>query len=202
MSPDFIGFPKMARLNRDIVITEKIDGTNAQVYITEDGDIFAGSRTRWVNAKDDNFGFGDWVEGNKSDLLYLGPGRHFGEWMGKGIQRNYGLKERRFLLFNVVRWALYGTEPQLIESGDPRIIKYQQVLPECCGLVPLIYSGPFKTNAIELIIKGLEETGSVAVPGFMNPEGIVVFHTSSNFLFKVTVKNDEKPKGMVKSGQC
>ena len=33
----FQDFPKMARLSRDIIVTEKIDGTNAQVYIGEDG---------------------------------------------------------------------------------------------------------------------------------------------------------------------
>lgn len=32
---DFEGFPKMARLSREVVITEKIDGTNAQVLIVE-----------------------------------------------------------------------------------------------------------------------------------------------------------------------
>ena len=36
--PLFSQFPKMARLSREIVITEKIDGTNAQVLITDDGD--------------------------------------------------------------------------------------------------------------------------------------------------------------------
>ena len=34
---DFIEFPKMARLTRECIITEKIDGTNAQIAITEDG---------------------------------------------------------------------------------------------------------------------------------------------------------------------
>ena len=31
MSIEFVGFPKMARLSREIIITEKIDGTNAAV---------------------------------------------------------------------------------------------------------------------------------------------------------------------------
>lgn len=41
---EFQEFPKMARLSRDIIITEKIDGTNAQLLITEDGDLIVGSR--------------------------------------------------------------------------------------------------------------------------------------------------------------
>lgn len=34
MTHDFIEFPKMARLSREVVVTEKIDGTNAQIFIT------------------------------------------------------------------------------------------------------------------------------------------------------------------------
>ena len=30
---EFQEFPKMARLAREVIVTEKIDGTNAQVYI-------------------------------------------------------------------------------------------------------------------------------------------------------------------------
>ena len=33
----FVPFPKMARLRRDILITEKIDGTNAQIVIVPRG---------------------------------------------------------------------------------------------------------------------------------------------------------------------
>lgn len=44
--PEFNGFPKIARLSRECVITEKIDGTNAQIFITDYGDIYFGSRNR------------------------------------------------------------------------------------------------------------------------------------------------------------
>ena len=40
---EFLEFPKMARLSREIIITEKIDGTNAQILITEDGDLSDGA---------------------------------------------------------------------------------------------------------------------------------------------------------------
>jgi hypothetical protein len=33
---EFREFSKMARLSREIIITEKIDGTNAQIFIGED----------------------------------------------------------------------------------------------------------------------------------------------------------------------
>jgi len=34
---EFVSFPKIARLSRECVITEKIDGTNASIYIGNDG---------------------------------------------------------------------------------------------------------------------------------------------------------------------
>lgn len=43
---EFNGFPKIYRLSRECIITEKIDGTNASILITDDNEIFAGSRTK------------------------------------------------------------------------------------------------------------------------------------------------------------
>ncbi len=37
MPPAFKPWPKIPRLRRDIVITEKIDGTNAIIHVAEDG---------------------------------------------------------------------------------------------------------------------------------------------------------------------
>ena len=156
---EFKEFPKMARLSREIVITEKIDGTNSQILITEDGDIFAGSRTRWITPENDNYGFAKWVEGNKSELLNMGPGTHFGEWWGNGIQRNYGLKEKRFSLFNTIRWCLHGNIPRIISSEYAKEIKYQNILPEICLLVPELYRGIFDTDYIRLTLLNLKNKG-------------------------------------------
>jgi hypothetical protein len=41
----------------------------------------------------------------------------------------------------------------------------------------------------------LRATGSVAAPGFMNPEGIVIYHVAGGHLYKKTIDNDERPKG-------
>ena len=174
---EFQGFPKLARLTREIIITEKIDGTNAQVFIGDDGSMLAGSRTRWITPSDDNFGFAAWVEQHRAELLTLGPGRHFGEWWGAGIQRRYGLSEKRFSMFNVQRWAA-------------------QELPSCCGLVPVLYRGPFDKDAVDASLERLRQTGSMAAPGFMRPEGVVVFHTAGNVGFKKALEDDERPKSL------
>lgn len=187
----FVGFPKIARLNRDIVVTEKIDGTNAQIYVNEAGELLAGSRTRWIYpGKEDNYGFAGWVERNADELRKLGPGHHFGEWWGAGIQRRYDLPEKRFSLFNTARWA--GTN-----SAAPGVVDLvaNSGGPGCCYVVPVLYCGPFGTHEIYAALRGLEHYGSTAAPGFMKPEGIVVYHTAANIPFKVTLENDSQPKG-------
>ena len=222
----FTEFPKMARFSRECIITEKIDGTNASVYIvrstesnrasphravaiapTEDFGtsrefyhIYAGSRTRWITPEDDNFGFAKWVQDNAVALIKLGEGRHFGEWWGSGIQRGYGLKngEKRFSLFNTSRWHLQGETPKRIATADPRLEKLQEELPGCCSLVPVIAQGSFDriTFGVERSLNVLREHGSYAAPGFMKPEGVVVFHVAGNVSFKKTIDKDEFPKSI------
>ena len=174
--PIFTPFPKIPRLKRDIVITEKINGTNSTVWIDGEGDVWAGSKNRWVTPEDDNYGFARWVAQHTQEFSEMGPCLLHGEWWGQGIQCGYGLTEKRFSLFNVGRWE-------------------GKALPECVSLVPVLYQGPFGDDPIRAALSFLTAYGSVASPGFMNPEGIVIFHTASGMLFKQTIKNDEKPKG-------
>lgn len=177
---DFVSMPKIARLSRLCTITEKIDGTNASIYIKEDvhGTVFlTGSRTRWITPDDDNSGFSRWAHEHKADLLRLGEGHHFGEWWGAGIQRKYGLQEKRFSLFNTHLWI------------------YPSARPACCSVVPVLYEGPFTTGEVELALFCLQKFGSIAAPGFMQPEGIVIYHQAAKMYFKKTILGDEKPKG-------
>lgn len=194
----FVEFPKIARLSREVVVTEKIDGTNGVIYITEAGEMRVGSRTRWLTPETgDNAGFLLWAMTHKDELMQLGVGRHFGEWWGSGIQRGYGLPkgEKRFSLFNVIRWHLHGEEPKRIASADPRVEKYQERLPACCSLVPELWRGVFSTEAVDACVRKLDSEGSAAAPGFMKPEGVVVFHIAGNVGFKKTILKDEERKG-------
>jgi hypothetical protein len=189
MDEEFIEFPKIARLAREIIVTEKIDGTNGVILVREDGTLRAGSRSQWLvpRAKGgaDNFGFAQWVEDHADELRNLGPGRHYGEWWGSGIQRGYGLEkgEKRFSLFNVHRWST--------EMATPP----ERQRPTCCHAVPVLYRGPFLTDAVEVELNLLRERGSRAAPGFMKPEGVVVFHPQGNVGFKKTIEKDEEWKG-------
>ena len=77
---EFVEFKKIYRVSRPCVITEKIDGTNAQICITEDNQVLAGSRSRWITPESDNFGFARWAAEHQEELLKLGTGTHYGEW--------------------------------------------------------------------------------------------------------------------------
>jgi len=195
---EFTGFPKLARLSRDCIISEKIDGTNAQILITEDGQIMTGSRNRWITPGDDNHGFATWCSQHREELLTLGTGRHFGEWWGSGIQRGYNLPkgEKRLSLFNADRWCLHGETPRAMPTADPRVNKWQDVLPPCVGVVPILYQGPFTTDACDAALWALRTGGSKAAPGFKLPEGIVCWHIAGNLGFKKTLENDGSPKSI------
>lgn len=191
---EFTPFPKLARLSRECIITEKLDGTNAQIAIVDfDGDytadgavcqhedfaMYVGSRTRWITPADDNQGFAKWCLDNAEELFTLGKGHHFGEWWGRGIQRGYGLTTRKFSLFNTERWS--------IER------------PSCCDIVPVLDRGIFTTDMVETCLQELQDRGSFASPGFMNPEGVVCFHVASQKGFKKTLDNDHLPKTVADS---
>jgi hypothetical protein len=172
---EFIKFPKIPRYSRDCVVTEKIDGTNGVIRVTESGAIMAGSRSRWLCLENDNHGFCKWVVENRKALgVWLGVGTHFGEWWGQGINRGYGLKEKRFSLFNRKRW----------HEGN---------IPSCCHVVPILWAGIFPPP-VHTIMEDLLTTGSIAAPGYHRPEGIVIFHAAGNTMFKKTFEKDEGGK--------
>ncbi len=213
---EFQPWPKIARLNRTITVTEKIDGTNAAVVIVEesldayvlemeanrialiesDGThyaVFAQSRTRFVTPEQDNYGFAGWVQRNAQALVdTLGAGTHFGEWWGAGIQRKYGLTggDKRFSLFNTARWATLKSEADARHTHPVNF----EAIPELHH-VPVLYRGPFNQLEIVMAQANLRHHGSVAAPGFMRPEGIVVWHDAARQSFKVTLEGDEAPKG-------
>lgn len=152
---EFKAFSEIKHLTKiTMQITQKIHGTNAHVYITDDLKIYAASRTRFIFPGDDNYGFAAWVEKNKDDLIRcLGPGRHYGEWAGPGINSGEGLKEKTFVLFSLGRY----TE-----------------LPPNCVTVPLLYEGDLSMERVKEAMEDLRINGSALVANFMRPEGIVV----------------------------
>jgi hypothetical protein len=178
--PAFEKFPSIPRLLKPIVISEKIDGTNAQVVVTELGEVLAGSRNRFLapGRSTDNFGFAAWVRAHEAELKQLGVGRHYGEWWGEGIGRGYGMSERRFSLFNTSRWKAVNFLHQV--QGFENVY----VVPEITTL------DKFDTTEILRRAMMLKVTGSLARRGWPEPEGIVVYHTAADALFKYTFDGD------------
>jgi hypothetical protein len=190
---DFPKFNKIPRLNRDIRVTEKIDGTNGLIWIGEtvedDGPWFllgdgctyvrAGSRSRWLEPTKmlDNHHFATWVYEHAEDLAALGCGHHYGEWWGLGIQRGYGVTDKRFSMF----W-----EPRHGER------------PDIVGIVPTLYEGPWAEFDQAACLADLQTNGSRVAP-FMRPEGIVLEHLASGQRYKVTLEGDAIPKSRLEA---
>lgn len=162
---DFKSYPKIEQIGKlHMTITQKIHGTNAQIFIEKLPDhhvgevwrIRAGSRTRWLSRVDDNYNFAEWVSEYQQELMrFLSEGRHFGEWCGNGINSGEGLPDKRFVLFEWWKWK-------------------DKELPLNMMTVPVLYSGAFSYEKIDEVMNELKEKGSRLAPGYMHPEGVVI----------------------------
>lgn len=157
---EFRKWSKTKRLtDTEMVITQKMDGTNAQILFSKDStkqDIrcMVGSRNKWL-VDVDNFGFKAFVtEHYKALFNFLGPGRHYGEWCGPGIQTGEGLEERKLFLF--------GNYSEIPDSCEHLL-----------ATVPELYRGAVSLEAVRHILEQLILDGSY-VNGFDKPEGIIV----------------------------
>lgn len=182
---EFRSFPKIMHVKKlEMAITQKIHGTNAQIFIKkafnewqpaecgyQDYAVFAGSRNRWLSPDDDNFGFSKWVIDNRQELIdKLGEGRHYGEWAGPGINSGEGLDRKVFCLFD---WRKF-------INAD---------LPIRCTTVPVLYQGVLSLDAMQSCMDKLKTNGSYLAPGFMKPEGIVI--DIDGKLYKNVFDNEE-----------
>jgi len=206
---EFKKFDKIPRLSREIIITEKLDGTNAQIFIYNKRDeilwpdtpveklitqdfidrfsvfekdevyIFAGSRKRWL------------------DYSSKGDNYGFAKWVQANAEELLKLEEGR----HYGEWYGNGIQRKY-DLQEKRLALFNvskwsddELRPKCCEVVPILYKGLFDTIIIESVLDSLERNGSKAVPNFMKPEGIIVRHQASGQMFKKTIENDSKPKG-------
>ena len=97
-------FKKFQKIKREEMLyvrcSQKINGTNCHV-VFDNGKWLAASKNRYLKKDSDHFGFYRFVEENYIELFnILGPGTHYGEWCGKGIQNGEGLSNRHWVLFS------------------------------------------------------------------------------------------------------
>jgi hypothetical protein len=160
--PDFKKFSKIEWLDSvTMTITQKMHGTNAQILIQKNSDgeleMHCGSKTRWLTPVSDNYGFCQWANENKEELInFLGEGRHYGEWCGPGINSGEGLEEKTLFLFEF--WKH----------------KDKPSFPKNVRCVPVLHRGAFSPDFIKLNMLKLKYDGSYAVSGFYNVEGAVI----------------------------
>ena len=173
---EFTGFNKIENYKKvHMVITQKIHGSNAQIYIEKNDNgqyqigenkynVLVGSRNRWITPESDNFGFAQFVYSNVIEIIEkLGVGKHFGEWAGPGINSGEGLSEKTFVLFDHHKFP----------SDRP--------LPARMVVVPVLYKGKLDANKVDEVMEDLKLNGSKLVKGFMRPEGVVIEIAGNKF---------------------
>jgi hypothetical protein len=207
---EFPAFRKIPRLYREVVVTEKIDGTNGLLHIERRqfgegagdvpagvsvvlGDVLdetgmpefelwvrAGSRKRWITPQDDNFGFAGWVSDNAFDLA-----RVLGEGHHYGEWWGAGIQRR------------YGRGDKTFSLFNTSRWTVAELIgvkaPEQLSVVPVLSTG-IGEWVVEDALAKLRGFGSYAASGFDKPEGVVVYHTAANAYFKVTLEDDQRPK--------
>jgi len=213
---EFQPWPKVARLNRDITITEKLDGTNAAVVIVThpfgasvepDPNRIAIITTDRQALDSDGFPFSEYHVYAQSRTRFVTPKQDnygFAGWvkrnaealvatLGEGTHYGEwwgsGIQRKYGLTGDDKRFSLFNTKRWALEDGAIGTNAYGSAVPGL-GVVPVIYEGPFSQKAIDLSLEALRRV-SVAAPGFHNPEGVVIFHHASREMYKVTLEGDD-----------
>lgn len=211
MTIQFTEWPKTSRFFRDIVITEKIDGTNAAVGIIKLGadDLDENSDPIDKNLMgiqeaevDGEWGIYGLYAQSRNKLIFPGKQdnygfagwvdsnrteliQHLGEGLHYGEWWGQGIQRGYGLTKGEKRFSLFNTR------------RFKDIWETSGGLlhcVPVIYEGPLVEKQITQALANLEENGSWASFGFANPEGICIYHTASRLVQKVTLDNNDAGK--------
>lgn len=207
---EFKAWPKTPRFFRDIVITEKIDGTNAAVIVQKVGPVgsetyhpalhgsLIGEDTHFVAVElEDEF----YIVGAQSRKRVITPDSDnfgFARWVWDNAEAlAYSLGEG----YHFGEWWGSGIQRGYgLTKGEKRfslfnVHRYEKV-DGLYDVVPVLYRGPLSTYSVNRALDDLETFGSHAAPDFMKPEGVVVFHSASGQVYKALIENDDIPKGL------
>jgi hypothetical protein len=222
----FVEFKKIPRLSRDVIITEKLDGSNGQIVIMSKEKIILECENCDYTSQDfiDKFCLyihPDNPHVEEKDKLYIFAASR-NRWLNVGKQNDnhafaYWVKENAPDLVMLGEGRHYGeyygksiqrgygldhkrfalfNTSKWQNRGLKLIDDKQQYAPVPCEVVPTLYEGNFDTQVIEYYLDKLAREGSVAVRGFKPAEGVVIYHTASGHYYKKTVENDAKPKSL------
>ena len=214
---EFKAYPKTPRLFREIVITEKIDGTNAAVQVLDEEaaghEIYPGLAppVRWSDTPTGGWESAPAVDTPEGPRIVVAQSRNR---LITSAQDNFGFA--RWVEENALDLAVrlgvgthfgewwgsgigrgYG-----LRKGEKRFSLFNvgrwtqaMLAPPTLDVVPTLYRGPFRVDIVQEEVRRLRAGGSFAAPGFDRPEGIIVYHTAAGQAFKVTLEGDDAPKG-------
>jgi hypothetical protein len=212
MNFEFRPYPKTPRFHKPVVITEKIDGTNAAVVVAPYLEDWSPYDAQIQAAPGVEFGPGviviDPADGKlvvvyaQSRKRVIQPGKQtdnygFAQWvrehaselvlLGKGVHYGewYGQGIQHGYGMDHRRFALFNPDAQ--------------DLPDCVDVVPVLTRGQaselnYRIGLMHLV---LENNGSFA-PGAAlgsKAEGMIIYHTGSRQVYKVLLEGDDTPKG-------
>ena len=156
----------------DVVITEKVEGSNFSVTVDEDGEVFVNQRNYTIDSPDRKHTFwvvaekNGYIEAAKSLSLKHGPVTLYGEIVGPGIQKNiYKMDKKEVMFFDL----LLHRDNRYMDSKD-----FVSDIPEL-GLktVPVLWTGSLSEW---LDGKGVSEAsdGKSVINAKTMREGIVI----------------------------
>lgn len=218
---EFKPWPKIPRWKRDIIITEKIDGTCSSVFI----DRFTRQQLEDIDSRAIN------EQQHLSDLAQLGQAVEL-EMPDQGALTYVRAGSRTTFIypgkdnFGFAAWVWdhaadltrlgpgahygewYGSKIQrgygmterrfaLFNVGRWSGVLGDQEPPNCCDVVPVLYRGPMTLghgeDAVDFWMRKLGFAGSEAegAHGFKPPEGIVIYHVASRNTYKYTFEGDD-----------
>lgn len=189
-NPEFRKWPKIPRFfETEIVVSEKIDGTNGLICIYPSQELYkikAGSRNRWLSIDNDNFGFAKWVKDNSEELIsLLGPGYHYGEWWGQGIQRTYDMEEKIFSLFNTHRWGHLQEEKAICDVVPHVKFNFGSCTGSDIDSEMASFDEILQDIHVSLTPSGQSPCAKKYGKEYFNVEGFMLFHQRANQIFKV-----------------
>lgn len=146
----------------------KLDGTNGQIWVDEDGVLQAGSRNRQLTLEADNAGFLAWAENQTNIKQYLLKNRHhtlYGEWLVPHSLKTYREDAwRRFYVFDV------------LDQSTGSLIHYENYKDglDRHGIDYLSPIAQVKNGSMEHWLKCLEKNDYLIKDGEGIGEGIVI----------------------------
>jgi hypothetical protein len=216
----FQAYPKTPRLNREVVVTEKIDGTNSGIHVVlasevmseeREPAIFSSSanmveylkihypRYQYVTVDGVNFAV---AAQSRNRLIFPGKttdNHGFAGWVYDNAET---LVQTLGPGLHIGEW--WGRGIQGRYQMDRRVFSLFNVTRwahlatesplESLSVVPELWRGIFNTQEIHAVVAELRIAGSYAAPGCMRPEGVIIRHSASGQVYKVLLEGDDVSK--------